>query len=77
MHITAPRILGFLMFLGLVGYTFFLGPWLNKSSVAEHAPTSSVAVSAPRVPSAAPSHAPARGPLAQSPLVRGLLSRAE
>lgn len=77
MHITAPRVLGFLMFLGLVGYTFFLGPWLNRSSAAEHAPTSSVAVSAPRVPSAASSHAPARGALAQSPLVRGLLSRAE
>lgn len=40
MHITAPRVLGFLMFLGLIGYTFFVGPWINTTA-STYSPASS------------------------------------
>jgi hypothetical protein len=46
MHITTPRVLGLLMFLALVGYAFFVGPWINTKSPAQ-SPASSV--TAPKV----------------------------
>ena len=41
MHITAPRVLGFLMFLALIGYAFFIGPWISTNA-STYSPTSSV-----------------------------------
>lgn len=40
MHITPPRVLGFLMFLALIGYAFFLGPQITATST--QSPASSV-----------------------------------
>lgn len=40
MHITAPRVLGLLMFLALIGYAFFVGPMIN-STASTRVPASS------------------------------------
>ena len=32
MHITFPRVLGFLLFLALIGYAFFIGPRIDTLS---------------------------------------------
>jgi hypothetical protein len=33
MHITASRVLGFLLFLALIGYVFFVGPRISTLSL--------------------------------------------
>lgn len=74
MHITAPRVLGILMFLALIGYAFFVGP-LISSAAPKQAPASSV--TAPKVveQSAVP-HA-TQVPVAPRVLSRVPLARAE
>jgi hypothetical protein len=65
-HITAPRVLGLLMFLALIGYTFFIGPWISAST-STRSPASSVPVpriepsggSTPTVP-VSPTRSPSR-----------------
>jgi hypothetical protein len=32
MHVTVPRVLGFLLFLALIGYAFLIGPRLDTLS---------------------------------------------
>lgn len=54
MHITPPRVLGFLMFLALIGYAFFLGPQISATST--HSPATSVTA-----PKATPSGIPGSG----------------
>lgn len=53
MHITAPRVLGFLMLLALIGYTFCIGPWISANA-STRSPASSVPVPLP-VPRIEPS----------------------
>lgn len=68
MHITVPRVLGFLMVLALIGYAFFIGPLISTAGTTRP-PSSSVTVkkvqpsgvshgtgspAAPRTPSQAP-----------------------
>jgi hypothetical protein len=76
MHITAPRVLGMLMFLGLIGYAFFIGPWLS-STVPTHIPISSV--TAPKAVEPKPSAVPQATPVPAAPrvLLRAPLARAE
>ena len=61
MHITAPRVLGMLMFLGLIGYAFFLAPWLTAAGSAQpasaHAPASRATAAAHAPAAAAPTPA--------------------
>jgi hypothetical protein len=52
-HITAPRVLGFLMLLALIGYTFCIGPWISANA-STRSPASSVPVPLP-VPRVEPS----------------------
>lgn len=75
MHITAPRILATLMFLGLIGYAFFLAPWL-ETPAASRAPAAVTAVTAVTSPEA---HPAASAPAAVRPRLpaRAPLSRAE
>lgn len=47
-HITTPRVLGFLMLLALIGYTFFLGPWISANA-STRSPASAVPVPVPRL----------------------------
>lgn len=55
MHITPPRVLGFLMFLALIGYAFFLGPRITAASTqSTHSPATSVTAPKP-TPSGTPS----------------------
>lgn len=62
MHITPPRVLGFLMFLALIGYAFFLGPRITAAST--HSPATTVTA-----PKATPSGTPGTpGTPAQAPL---------
>ena len=63
MHITAPRVLGFLLFLGLIGYAFFIGPWINTTA-STYSPASSVTTQ--KTPSA---KAPKKTPSVQAPKV--------
>lgn len=55
MHITAPRVLGFLMFLGLIGYTFFVGPWINTTASTYSPASSETATKAAPSPKSVPS----------------------
>jgi hypothetical protein len=74
MHITAPRVLGILLFLALIGYAFFVGPLLSSTAPTQ-APASSV--TAPKVvePSAVPHATPV--PVAPRVVLRAPLARAE
>jgi hypothetical protein len=68
MHITVPRLLGLLMTLALIGYAFFIGPWITADGRAR-LPASSVSVPKSRpggtarpTPTPTPTPSPSRTP---------------
>lgn len=67
MHITPPRVLGMLMFLGLIGYAFFLAPWLNtRPAHGPAAPAAAVTAPAAHAPATSAPHLSPRAPLSRA-----------
>jgi hypothetical protein len=64
MHITVSRVLGFLLFLALIGYAFFVGPRISTLSLRP-APGTGSTTGLAQLVYLAP-HPPAQVPLASA-----------